>query len=126
MRWWFEWAAALTSRMDNHRHLAVLEAAEAVEDEINRLIDDRKRRLMHMHQLRKSAHAIGSNIREAFGRGPDGGRAQWLRVARGEADETIGHLGSNVVVKRIDKATFWRLRNRLITIIKMLNSLERL
>ncbi len=61
-----------------------------------------------------------------FGRGPDGGRAQWLRVARGEADETIGHLRSNGVVKRIDKATFWRLRNRLITIIKMLNSLERL
>jgi hypothetical protein len=35
-------------------------------------------------------------------------------------------LRSNVAVKRIDKATFWRLRNRLITIIKMPNALERL
>jgi len=44
---------ALTSRMDdNHRHLDVLDAAQAVEDEINRLIDDRKRRLVHVYQLR--------------------------------------------------------------------------
>ena len=109
-----------------HRHLKVLEAAEAVEDEINRLIDDRKRRLVHVNQLRKSAHAIGINIREGFGRGPDGGRAQSIRVSRGEADETIGHLRSNAAVGRIDKPTFWRLRNRLTMIIKMLNSLERL
>jgi len=112
--------------MKNHRNLDVLDAAETVEDEINQLIDDRRRRrLVHVHQLRKSAHAIGVNIREGFGRGPDGGRAQSLRVARGEADETIGHLRSNVAVKRIDKATFWRLRNRLVTINKMLNELER-
>jgi four helix bundle protein len=112
--------------MDNHRHLAVLEAAQVVEDEINRLIDDRGRRLLHVSQLRRSAHAVVAGIDEAFGRGPDGGRAQPLRVARGEAEETIGHLRSNFAVKRIDRATFWRLRNRLITIIKMLNSLERL
>jgi four helix bundle protein len=111
--------------MDNHRHLNVLDAAEAVEDEINRLIDDRKQRLLYVHQMRKSAHAVGVNIREAFGRGPDGGKAQGLRVARGEAEETVGHLRSNVVLKRIDKPTFWRLRNRLITIVKMLDSLER-
>ena len=110
--------------MENHRHLAVLDAAEAVEDEVNRLIDDRKSRLLHVHQLRRSAHAIGANIREAFGRGPDGGRAQGVRVARGEAEETIGHLRSNVAVKRIDTPTFWRLRNRLSTIVKMLNALE--
>ena len=112
--------------MENNRHLDVLEAAEAVEDEINRLIDDRKRRLIHVHQLRKSAHAVGVNIREGFGRGADGGRAQSIRIARGEAEETIGHLRSNYAVNRIDRATYWRLRNRLITIIKMLNALERI
>lgn len=111
--------------MDNHRHLDVLDAAEAVEDEINRLIDDRKRRLIHVYQTRKSAHAVVVNIREGFGRGVDGGKAQSIRVARGEAEETIGHLRSNYAVKRIDRATYWRLRNRLITITKMLNSLER-
>ena len=125
-RWWFRRAPTLTSRMDNHRHLAVLEAAQVVADEINRLIDDRGRRLLHVSQLRRSAHAVVAGIDEAFGRGPDGGRAQPLRVARGEAEETIGHLRANFAVKRIDKATFWRLRNRLITIVKMLNALERL
>jgi four helix bundle protein len=111
--------------MENNRHLNVLEAAEAVEDEINQLIDEPKRRLVHAYQLRKSAHAIGVNIREGVGRGPDGGRAQSIRVSRGEAEETIGHLRSNYAMKRIDKAIYWRLRNRLVTIIKMLNGLER-
>ena len=123
--WGCRLATALASHVENNRHLDVLDAAETVEDEINRLIDDRKRRLVHVYQLRKSAHAIGVNIREGFGRGPDGGRAQGLRVARGEAEETIGHLRSNLALKRIDKPIFWRLRNRLITITKMLNALER-
>jgi len=112
--------------MDNRRHLAVLEAAQTVEDEINQLIDDRPRRLLHVSQMRRAAHAVVSSIDEGFGRGPDGGRAQALRVARGEAEETIGHLRANFAARRIDKATFWRLRNRLITIIKMLNALGRL
>jgi four helix bundle protein len=111
--------------MGNHRDLDVLDAAESVEDEINRLIDDRKRRPLHVHQWRKSAHSVVANIEEAFGRGPDGGRAQPLRVARGEAEETISSLRPNLASNRIDQATFWRLRNRLITIIKRLNALER-
>ena len=111
--------------MGNHRDLDVLDAAESVEDEINRLIDARAGRLLHVYQLRKSAHSVVANIREAFGRGADGGRAQPLRVARGEAEETIGSLRPNLASKRIDQATFWRLRNRLITIIKMLTALER-
>ena len=110
---------------ENHRHLDVLDAAQAVEDEINRLIEDRKRRMVHGYQMRRSAHAIGINIREGFGRGTDGGKAQSIRVARGEADETIGHLRSNFALKRIERTVYWRLRNRLVTIIKMLNSLER-
>jgi four helix bundle protein len=78
--------------MKNHRNLSVLEAAEAVETEINGLIDDSSQRLIHTTQLRRSAHSIVANISEAFGRGADGGRAQSLRVARGEAEETISSL----------------------------------
>jgi len=111
--------------MKNHRNLSVLEAAEAVETEINGLIDDSSRRLIHTTQLRRSAHSVVANISEAFGRGADGGRAQSLRVARGEAEETISHLRANLESKRIDQRTFWRLRNRLITIVKMLRALER-
>jgi four helix bundle protein len=48
-----------------------------------------------------------------------------LAIARGEAEETISHLRLNVAAKRIAIADFWRLRNRLVTIVKMLNSLMR-
>ena len=85
-RWRRLRAPALTSRMENHRNLSVLEEAEAVESEINRLIDDPSQRLIHTTQMRRSAHSIVANISETFGRGPDGGRAQSLRVARGEAE----------------------------------------
>ena len=78
--------------MTNHRHLAVLDAADQVADEVNRLIDGASRRLIHVQQLRDSAHSISANIREGFGRGADRERSRALRVARGEAEETIHHL----------------------------------
>ena len=46
-----------------------------------------------------------------------------LRIARGEAEETIRHLRANLELKRIPTSVFWRLCNRLITILKMLTSL---
>jgi len=78
--------------MPNHRDLAVLDAADQVVDEINRLIDEAPRRLLYAAQLRDSAQSISANISEAFGRGTIGERNRSLRVARGEAEETIRHL----------------------------------
>ena len=109
--------------MSNHRDLNVLDAAEQVADEINQLIDGAKHPLIHVGQLRDSAQSIGSNIREGFARGKNPQRNQSLRVAHGEAEETIGHLRANYRSGRIDRARFWRLRNRLITIGKMLMSI---
>jgi four helix bundle protein len=109
--------------MGNHRDLAVLDAADQVADEVNRLIDDAPRRLIHVAQLRDSAQSIGANISEGFGRGTDGERKSALRVARGEAEETIRHLRANLASKRISQPVFWRLSNRLVTIVKMLTSL---
>ncbi|MEP6495802.1 MAG: four helix bundle protein [bacterium] len=109
--------------MRNHRDLAVLDAADQVADEVNRLIDSAPRQLIHVTQLRDSAHSIGANISEGFGRGSGGERSRALRVARGEAEETIRHLLANVQSERITQVAFWRLRNRLITIVKMLTSL---
>jgi four helix bundle protein len=109
--------------MGNHRDLDVLDAADQLAQDVNKLIDSRPRRLIHVSQLRKSAQAIGSNISEGFGRATDGERKQGLRVARGEAEETIRHLQANYNVGRIEARTFWRLKNRLVTIIKMLTAL---
>jgi len=109
--------------MGNHRGLTVLDAADVVADEINRLIDGGLRRLIHVQQLRKAAQSIGANISEGFGRGPGRERDHALRVARGEAEETIRHLRANYEAGRISREDFWRIRNRLVTIVRMLSSL---
>jgi len=109
--------------MPNHRDLAVLDAADLVADEVNRLIEENPRRLIHVIQLRDSAQSIGANISEGFGRGTTGERNRSLRTARGEAEEAIRHLRANLELKRIRATVFWRLSNRLITIVKMLTSL---
>jgi four helix bundle protein len=109
--------------MGNHRDLAVLDAADQVVDEVIRLIDESPRRLIFVAQLKDAAQSIGANIAEGFGRGKGGERNRALRVARGEAEETIRHLRANLESDRIDRTVFWRLRNRLITIVKMLTSL---
>ena len=111
--------------MTNHRNLAVLDAADVVADEINRLIDSSPRRLIHGHQLRKASQSIGANISEGFGRGPGPERDQKLRVSRGEAEATIRHLRANHATNRISRTDYWRLRNRLVAIIRMLSSLLR-
>ena len=111
--------------MRTHRNLDVLSAAEQVVDEVNRLSDVRPRHLLFRAQLQASAQAVPANIREAFGRGSKADRDRILRIARGEAEETIGHLAANFSAKRIDTKAYWRLRNRLVTIVRMLNGLMR-
>ena len=109
--------------MSNFRNLAVVELAERVADEINALIDRGPGRLIHVGQLRDAAQAISSNLREGFGRGKGRERNHSLRVARGETEESIGHLRANFASRRITVEKYWPLRNRLVTIVKMINAL---
>ena len=110
--------------MEPRRRVAVLEAADLVADEVNRLIDSRPRkRLLNVAQLRKSANAISANISEGLGRGEGAARNDKYRIARGEAKEAISHLRSNFAAERIKKTIYWRLRNRSMVVIKMLDSL---
>lgn len=108
-----------------NRDLAVLDAAERVADGINRLIDRSPRRLLHIRQMRDSVQSIGANISEGFGRGTGRDRARPLEIARGEAEETIRHLGANFRTDRIVPKDYWPLHNLLVVIVKMLNSLLR-
>lgn len=109
--------------MPNHRDLAVLDAADQVVDEVNRLIDTSPRRLIYAAQLRDAAQSVSANIAEGFGRGKGPERNHKLRVARGEAEKAIRHLRSNLTSERIAERTYWPIRNRLVTISKMLSSL---
>ena len=110
--------------MAHHRNLDALHAAELVAFDVNEIIDTTPH-LLDVDQLRRSAQSIGSNIREGFGRGPGKDRAHYLRMSRGSAEETIGHLRSNFRADRIPEKTYWRQHNRIATITKMLNSLLR-
>ena len=109
-----------------HRDLDVLHAAELVADQINALADrpaPRGRRLLHVTEMRDSSQSIAANIAEGFGRGTDRDRARSLRIARGEAEETIRHVGANFRADRITPKVYWPIHNRLVTIVKMLDSL---
>ena len=106
-----------------HRELYVLDASERAADQINELIDGPSgRRLLHVIQMRNSVQSIAANIAEGFGRGTDGARARLLRIARGEAEETIRHLNANFRSRRITPQVYWSIHNLLVVIVKMLNS----
>jgi four helix bundle protein len=109
-----------------HRDLNLLDAAKRAADRVNGLIDrPRGHRLLHIGQMRASVQAISANIGEGFGRGAGRDRARLLHIARGEAEETIQHLGANFRTRRIAPKEYWPVHNLLVVIVKMLNSFLR-
>ena len=101
---------------------ALIGAARAVVDELNRLQSRSPRRLLYSAQLRESAESIPANIREGFGRrkGPD--REQFWRFPRASAEETDEHLRANFAAKRLAPSPYWRMHHRLMLIVKILNN----
>jgi four helix bundle protein len=100
-----------------------MDAARSVVDDINHLLDTSGKRMLYDTQLRASAASITANIREAYGRRAGADRNQFLRFARGSAEETDEHLRANFRSSRLAAARYWRLHNRLAAIVKMLNGL---
>ena len=101
----------------------VLEAARLVADEVNKLLGNRKLRLIHRGQLRDSAQSVPANIREGMGRKPGPHRNQAYRDARGSAEEADEHLRANFADGRLPPAEYWRLHNRIALIVKMLSGM---
>ena len=81
------------------------------------------RRLARDRQMRKAARSIAANIREAYGRrvGPE--RNPFFRFARSSAEVVDEHLRANFRRHRVEPATFWRVHNRIVVIVRMLNAL---
>jgi four helix bundle protein len=77
--------------------------------------------MIHRRQLRDAAQSIAANIREGLGRDPGPDRNKSYRVARGSAEETDEHLLANFADGRVRKASYRRLRNRALLVIKMLD-----
>lgn len=99
----------------------VLDAARLVADEINKLLGNRKLRLIHRSQLRDSAQSVPANIREGMGRKPGPHRTQAYRDARGSAEETDEHLRANFADGRLAAADYRRLHNRIALVVKILS-----
>jgi four helix bundle protein len=72
--------------------------------------------------MRQSVQSIAANIAEGFGRGTERDRARLLRIARGEAEETIRHLSANFRNRRLAPEDYWPIHNQLVVIVKMLTS----
>jgi four helix bundle protein len=110
----------------SYRDLKVLDAADQAADRLNAIIDRSPRGLLlHVQQMRDSVQSIGANISEAFGRGDGRDREHPREIARGEAEETIRHIGSNFRARRMQPADYWPLRNLHVVIVKMLSSMLR-
>jgi four helix bundle protein len=101
----------------------VLDAARAVVDDVNQLLDGSARRLFYVDQLRESAGSITANIREGFGRRKGPERNQFFRFARASAEETDEHIRGNFAADRLPPKLYWRFHHRLLVIVKMLNAL---
>ena len=99
----------------------VLEVARAVVDEINKLLGNRKLKLIHRAQLRDAAQSIAANIREGMGREPGPDRSRSYRYARGSAEEADEHLRANFADGRLPGVAYRPLHNRLALIVKMLD-----
>ncbi len=110
----------------SHRDLRLLVAAEEMVVAVVLLFDEprpRRRRLLFKAQTIDCAESVYGNIGEAFGRKTVPDRNRVLGIARGEAEETMKHLRTNFSAKRLDARSYWPLHNRLVVIVKMLNSL---
>lgn len=101
--------------------LRVLDVARSIVDGVNDLLASARGELARDHQLRRSAQSVAANIREAYGRRKGAERNQFLRFARGSAEETDEHLRAHFAQKAIEPAKYWELHHRLMVCIKMLN-----
>src|SRR5688572_11141463 len=98
----------------------VLEAAREIADEINKLLGNRRLRLIHRAQLRDAAQSIPANIREGMGRKPGPHRNQAYCVSRASAEEADEHLRANFADGRVAPAEFWRIHNLIALVVKIL------
>ena len=101
----------------------LMSLARSLVDDIAVEMNKARGLLHHDEQLRDSSRSIAANIREAYGRKEGGERNQFLRYARGSADETDEHLRAHFAAKRMESRKYWQLHNRLVVASRMISRL---
>jgi four helix bundle protein len=74
-------------------------------------------------QLSSAAYSVCRNIAEGVGRGTNGEKVQFFRLARGSLEEAQSDLRLSADEGLIDRKTFYRLWNRTVVINRMLTAL---
>jgi four helix bundle protein len=74
-------------------------------------------------QLRRAAGSVFANLVEGHGRGPGADRVRLYRIAKASCEEALGWLRQARDAGVIEERAYFRLYNRGIVIVRMINQL---
>ena len=103
--------------------LRVIDAAEQLVVDVNRLLKSRRRALTYAEQLKRSVGSIGANLVEGYGRGPGADRTNRYRTAKAECEEALSWLRASYRLGEIQSQDFYTFSNRGIVISRMIGKL---
>jgi len=112
-----------SSRMPPPGSLRVIDAAEQLAVDVNRMLKSRRRSLTYAEQLKRAVGSIGANLVEGYGRGPGADRVNRYPTAKSECEETLSWLRDSYRLGEIPAKDFFTFTNRGIVISRMIGSL---
>ena len=101
----------------------MIDAAEQLAIDINRMLKSQPRRLTYAEQLKRAVGSIGANLVEGYGRGPGADRLYKYRTAKSECEETLSWLRDSYRLGELPSKDFFTFSNRGIVIARMINKL---
>jgi four helix bundle protein len=102
----------------------VIDAAEDFAVDVARSYGPRARFRTYSGQACRAAGSVHGNLIEGYGRGPGPDRMRLYRYARASCEETLGWLRDARSLGELGNRGFYRLTNRGVAIIRMINSLR--
>jgi len=76
-------------------------------------------------QLRRAAGSVFANLIEGYGRGQGADRVRLYRIAKASCEEVLGWLRQARDAGVLEERAYFRLYNRAIVIVRMINQLMR-
>jgi four helix bundle protein len=104
--------------------LRVIDAAEEFVSIVNNELAAAKN-WPYTDQLRRAAGSVFANLVEGYGRGQGADRVWLYRIAKASCEEVLGWLRQARDAGVLDDRAYFRLYNRGIVIVRMINQLMR-
>jgi len=107
--------------MDSHDPLRVLEAARLYAEQCVKIAQDLPGHAPAglRSQLAKAAQSVGDLLAEGFGRGTETEKIRYLRMSKGEVEESQNQLRRCVRLRLIDQKAFYKSWNLAVVINRM-------